>query len=49
MGYGSIYEYDLLIEFKQGVLVNKHARHNQVPEEEPIDPAKIPSFLRKQQ
>ena len=47
MGYGSIYEYDLLMDFKQGVLVSKHARHNQVPEEEPIDPASIPPFLRK--
>jgi hypothetical protein len=49
MGYGSIYEYDLLMDFKQGVLVSKHARHNQVPEEEPIDPASIPPFLRKGQ
>lgn len=47
MGYGSIYEYDLLIDFKQGVLINKHARHNQIPEKEPIDPATIPAFLRK--
>jgi hypothetical protein len=28
-GYASTYEYDLLMDFKQGVLVNKHARHNE--------------------
>jgi len=48
MGYGSIYEYDLLMEFKQGILVAKHAKHNEVPDES-IDIDKIPSFLRKQQ
>lgn len=32
-GYASTYEYDLLMEFKQGVLVNKHVRHNEVPNE----------------
>ena len=47
MGYGSIYEYDLLMEFKQGILIGKHAKHNEVPDES-IDPEKIPSFLRKQ-
>ena len=46
-GYASTYEYDLLMEFKQGILVSKHARHNQIPEEKPIDPATIPDFLRK--
>lgn len=30
-GYASTYEYDLLMEFKQGVLINKHARHNENP------------------
>lgn len=30
-GYASTYEYDLLMDFKQGVLVNKHARHNEKP------------------
>jgi hypothetical protein len=45
MGYGSVYEYDLLMEFKQGVLVNKHARHNQVPEKK--EEKDYPSFLRR--
>lgn len=45
MGYGSIYEYDLLMDFKQGVLVNKHVKHNEVPPE--VDPGDIPPFLRK--
>lgn len=31
-GYASTYEYDLLLDFKQGILVNKHAHHNQKPE-----------------
>ena len=48
MGYGSIYEYDLLMEFKQGVLVAKHAKHNEAPDES-VDIDKTPSFLRKQQ
>jgi len=30
-GYASTYEYDLLMDFKQGVLVNKYARHNEKP------------------
>jgi hypothetical protein len=47
MGYGSVYEYDLLMDFKQGVLTEKRARHNLLPEEEPIDPATIPAFLRR--
>ena len=47
MGYGSTYEYDLLMEFKQGILINKHARHNQLPDKEAIDPSTIPAFLRK--
>ena len=47
MGYGSVYEYDLMMEFKHGVLVNQYARHNQVPEKKPIDQSKIPAFLRK--
>ena len=32
-GYASTYEYDLLMEFKQGVLVNKHAKYNEAPNE----------------
>ena len=32
MGYASIYEYDLLMDFKQGILAGTHARHNQLPE-----------------
>lgn len=32
-GYASTYEYDLLMEFKQGVLVNKHVKHNEAPNE----------------
>ena len=46
MGYGSIYEYDLLMDFKEGVLLGKHARHNQVPDDT-VDPSTIPSYLRK--
>ncbi|QWD63373.1 hypothetical protein [Polynucleobacter sp. MWH-UH2A] len=45
MGYGSIYEYDLLMDFKQGVLVGKHARHNEVPK--PKDEKDYSSFLRR--
>lgn len=45
MGYGSVYEYDLLMNFKQGVLVNKHARHNKVPEKK--EEKDYPSFLRR--
>jgi len=30
-GYSSTHEYDLLMDFKQGVLVNTHARHNENP------------------
>ena len=30
-GYSSTYEYDLLMEFKQGVFVTTHARHNENP------------------
>lgn len=47
MGYGSTYEYDLLLNFERGVLVNKYARHNHVPKNEQIDPSSVPSFLRK--
>ena len=47
MGYGSIYEYDFLMEFKQGKLINKYARHNQLPDKDSIDPSTIPAFLRK--
>lgn len=47
MGYGSLYEYDLLMEFKQGVLMSKHARHNEVPEKKSISNSEIPAFLRK--
>ena len=45
MGYGSIYEYDLLMDFRQGVLVGKHARHNEVPKEK--EEKDYPSFLRR--
>ena len=31
-GYASTYEYDLMMEFKQGVLVHKYAKHNTYPE-----------------
>jgi hypothetical protein len=47
MGYSSIYEYDLLMEFKQGVLESKHARHNEAPEKISIPSSEIPAFLRK--
>lgn len=46
-GYASTYEYDLLMDFKQGVLVSKHARHNEVPEKKSIPNSEIPTFLRK--
>lgn len=45
MGYGSVYEYDLLMDFKKGVLVGKHARHNEAPK--PKDKKDYPSFLRR--
>ena len=40
MGYASTYEYELFLEFKQGVLVNKYAKHNPAREriESPIKP-----------
>lgn len=47
MGYGSVYEYDLLMDFKQGVLVSKHARHNEVPETKSMPSSEISAFLRK--
>jgi hypothetical protein len=31
MGYGSSYEYELFIEFKQGILINKFAKHVEQP------------------
>jgi hypothetical protein len=45
MGYGSVYEYDLLMDFKQGVLVSKHARHNEAPKKK--EEKDYPSFLRR--
>lgn len=45
MGYGSVYEYDLLMDFKQGILISKHARHNQVPEKK--EEKDYSSFLRR--
>jgi hypothetical protein len=45
MGYASVYEYDLLMDFKQGVLINKHARHNEPPKKK--DEKDYPSFLRR--
>ena len=47
MGYASVYEYDLLMEFKQGVLVNKHARQNEDPKQK--DEKDYPPFLRRDQ
>jgi hypothetical protein len=47
MGYGSIYEYDFMMQFKYGVLVNKYARHNEAPEENPVDQSKLAAFLRR--
>lgn len=44
-GYASTYEYDLLMEFKQGVLVSKHARHNKSPPKK--DEKDYSSFLRR--
>lgn len=34
-GYSSTYEYDLMMELKQGVLVHKYAKHNLSPERSP--------------
>jgi len=48
MGYASKYEYELFIEFKQGVLIKQYAKHNPSEEPEIYDPKDIPSFLRKQ-
>lgn len=45
MGYASVYEYDLLMNFKQGVLVNRHARHNEIPNKK--DEKDYPAFLRR--
>lgn len=45
MGYGSIYEYDLLMDFKQGVLVKKSARHNEAPKQKVEED--YPTFLRR--
>uniref|UniRef100_UPI004048127B hypothetical protein n=1 Tax=Polynucleobacter sp. TaxID=2029855 RepID=UPI004048127B len=45
MGYASVYEYDLLMDFKQGILINKHARHNKAQEKK--DEKDYPSFLRR--
>lgn len=47
MGYGSIYEYDLFMEFKQGILVNQYAKHNELPKEEFVDQSKVSAFLRR--
>ena len=44
-GYASTYEYDLLMNFKQGVLINKHAHHNEAPKE--VDQKDYPTFLRR--
>ena len=44
-GYASTYEYDLLIDFKQGMLLSKHARHNEVPKKK--EEKDYPSFLRR--
>jgi hypothetical protein len=45
MGYSSVYEYDLLMEFKQGILINKHARHNEPPKQK--NEKDYPPFLRR--
>jgi len=45
MGYASVYEYDLLMDFKQGVMIRKHARHNELLKKK--DEKDYPSFLRR--
>ncbi len=45
MGYASVYEYDLLMDFKQGVMLGKHARHNEPPKKK--NEKDYPSFLRR--
>ena len=48
MGYASKYEYELFMEFQQGVLVNQYTKHNPPEEPKTYDPKDIPSFLRTQ-
>ena len=46
MGYASIYEYDLFMEFSRGVLTKQYAIHNKLPEVN-ADDIEIPAFMKK--
>jgi hypothetical protein len=41
MGYASTYEYELFLEFKQGVLVHKYAIHNKPIEKPEVSQSKV--------
>ena len=41
MGYASTYEYELFLEFKQGVLVHKYAIHNKPIEKTEVSQPKV--------
>jgi len=41
MGYASTYEYELFLEFKQGVLVHKYAIHNKPIEKPDVSQSKV--------
>jgi len=41
MGYASTYEYELFLEFKQGVLVHKYAIHNKPIEKPEVSQPKV--------
>ena len=45
MGYASIYEYDLFMEFEDGILIKEYARQNQPPQKKPE--SEYPPFLRR--
>ena len=46
MGYASIYEYDLFMEFSRGVVTKQYAIHNKLPEVN-VDDIEIPAFMKK--
>jgi hypothetical protein len=45
MGYGSVYEYELYIEFNRGILINKFIKHNS-PDQDKKQIHNNPSFLK---
>ena len=46
MGYASIYEYDLFMEFSRGVVTKQYAIHNKLPEIN-VNDIEIPAFMKK--